>query len=154
MRLLIACEESQEVTMAFRAKGHEAYSCDILPCSGGHPEWHIQDDALKIAAYRKWDRIISFPPCTDLAVSGARWFEQKRMSGEQLASIKFFLDIWIISDAVENPRGIMTGWSYVDWWFPELRDLFKLIDFPKRERAKRSIHGNLGIDRQKQLVCG
>ena len=48
MKILVACEESQAVTIAFRKKGHEAYSCDILPCSGGHPEWHIQDDVLKV----------------------------------------------------------------------------------------------------------
>ena len=63
MRVLVACEESQEVCKAFRALGHEAYSCDIEPCSGGHPEWHIQVDALELLKMR-WDMILAFPPCT------------------------------------------------------------------------------------------
>ena len=73
MRVLVACEESQAVCIAFREQGHEAYSCDILPCSGGHPEWHIQDDVLKHLD-DGWDMMIAFPPCTHLAVSGARHF--------------------------------------------------------------------------------
>ena len=70
MRILIACEESQTVCKAFRAKGHEAYSCDILPCSGGHPEWHIQDDVLKHLD-DGWDMMIAHPPCTYLSKAGA-----------------------------------------------------------------------------------
>lgn len=77
MKVLVACEESQEVCKAFRALGHEAYSCDIEPCSGGHPEWHLQVDALEMLKMR-WDMILAFPPCTDLAVSGARYFAEKR----------------------------------------------------------------------------
>ena len=76
MKVLIACEESQEVCKAFRKLGHEAYSCDIQECSGGHPEWHIQGDVTELLR-QKWDLIIAFPPCTDLAVSGARWFPEK-----------------------------------------------------------------------------
>ena len=75
MKVLVACEESQEVCKAFRVLGHEAYSCDIEPCSGGHPEWHLQCDALEIIKMR-WDLIIAHPPCTDLAVSGAAWFAE------------------------------------------------------------------------------
>lgn len=70
MRVLVACEESQAVTIAFRALGHEAYSCDIIPCSGGHPEWHIQCDALELLKLR-WDMIIAHPPCTYMANSSA-----------------------------------------------------------------------------------
>lgn len=70
MKILIACEESQAVCKAFRAKGHEAYSCDILPCSGGHPEWHIQGDVLPLLE-QEWDMIIAFPPCTYLSNAGA-----------------------------------------------------------------------------------
>ncbi len=70
MKILIACEESQTVCRAFRAKGHEAYSCDILPCSGGHPEWHIQGDVLK-QLNKKWDMIIAHPPCTYMSNAGA-----------------------------------------------------------------------------------
>ena len=117
MKVLVACEESQEVCKAFRARGHEAYSCDILPCSGGHPEWHIQGD-VRIEFTKKRDFTISFPPCTDLAVSGARWFENKRLSGEQEQSISFFLACFNNSDVVENPIGIMNGGEYLKKWFP------------------------------------
>ena len=72
MRVLVACEESQEVCKAFRAKGHEAYSCDIQECSGGHPEWHIQGDALPLLK-EKWDLIIAHPPCTYMSNAGARF---------------------------------------------------------------------------------
>lgn len=92
MRVLVACEESQEVCKAFRAHGHEAYSCDIQECSGGHPEWHLQVDVLEILKMR-WDLIIAHPPCTDLSVSGARWFAQKRADGRQQRSIDFFYEI-------------------------------------------------------------
>ena len=70
MRVLVACEESQEVCKAFRARGHEAYSCDIQECSGGYPEWHIQDDVLK--HLDGWDLIIAHPPCTYLSAVGTR----------------------------------------------------------------------------------
>ncbi|WP_428259651.1 DNA cytosine methyltransferase [Gallibacter sp. Marseille-QA0791] len=71
MRVLVACEESQAVCKAFRELGHEAYSCDIEPCSGGHPEWHIQADAIELLKM-KWDMILAFPPCTYLSNAGAR----------------------------------------------------------------------------------
>lgn len=77
MRVLVACEESQEVCKAFRERGHEAYSCDIQECSGGHPEWHIKGDALE-AIKGEWDLIIAFPPCTYLSNAGAcRLYPQK-----------------------------------------------------------------------------
>ena len=88
MKILVACEESQAVTIEMRRLGHEAYSCDIEPCSGGHPEWHLQVDALELLKM-KWDMILAFPPCTHLAVSGARYFEQKRKDGRQQAAIDF-----------------------------------------------------------------
>lgn len=72
MRVLVACEESQEVCKAFRAKGHEAYSCDIQECSGGHPEWHIKGDVLPLLK-EKWDLIIAHPPCTYMSKAGARF---------------------------------------------------------------------------------
>lgn len=110
MRVLVACEESQAVCKAFRALGHEAYSCDIQPCSGGHPEWHLQCDALELLKLR-WDLIIAHPPCTDLAVSGGRWFKQKQEDGRQQAAIDFFMK-FINADcpkiAVENPVCIMS----------------------------------------------
>ena len=70
MKILVACEESQRVCIAFRSRGHEAYSCDLLPSSGGHPEWHIQGDVLPLLSL-KWDMIIAFPPCTYLSNAGA-----------------------------------------------------------------------------------
>lgn len=110
MKILVACEESQEVTKAFRAKGHEAYSCDIQPCSGGYPEWHIQDDIFH-QAHKLWDMIIAFPPCTHLAVSGARHFKEKKKDGRQQEAIDFFMAItaWPCDKIViENPVGIMS----------------------------------------------
>lgn len=117
MRVLVACEESQAVCKAFRELGHEAYSCDIEPCSGGHPEWHIQADALELLKI-KWDMILAFPPCTDLAVSGAAWFEEKRKDGRQQRAIEFFMK-FANADcdriAIENPVGIMsTYWRKPD----------------------------------------
>lgn len=73
MRVLVACEESQEVCKAFRVRGHEAYSCDIQACSGGHPEWHIMLDAVEVAYTGQWDLMIAHPPCTYLCVAGAQY---------------------------------------------------------------------------------
>lgn len=111
-RILVACEESQVVTIAFRKLGFEAFSCDLLPCSGNHPEWHFQEDMFEIIKREdKFDLMIAFPPCTDLAVSGARHFERKIADGSQAKSIKFFMDV-INADVdkivVENPIGIMS----------------------------------------------
>jgi site-specific DNA-cytosine methylase len=77
MKILVACEESQSVTKEFRKLGHEAYSCDIIKCSGGHPEWHIQQDVTELLK-EKWDMIIAFPPCTYLTVTGNRWFNVEK----------------------------------------------------------------------------
>jgi len=112
-RILLACEESQAVTKAFRKLGFEAFSCDLLPCSGGHPEWHFQEDMFEVIKREpKFDLMIAFPPCTDLAVSGARHFERKIADGSQQKSIEFFMSV-INADveriAVENPIGIMSG---------------------------------------------
>jgi site-specific DNA-cytosine methylase len=110
-RILIACEESQAVTIEFRKLGYEAFSCDLLECSGGYPEWHLKDDIFNVLK-QHWDLMIAFPPCTDLAVSGARHFERKKLDGSQDKSIKFFMDIINASVekiAVENPIGIMSG---------------------------------------------
>lgn len=110
MKILVACEESQAVTKELRALGHEAFSCDILECSGGHPEWHLQQDVTELLK-QKWDMIIAFPPCTHLAVSGAAWFEEKRKDGRQQQGIDFFMlftDIDCPKVAIENPIGIMS----------------------------------------------
>ena len=117
MKILIACEESQEVCKAFRKLGFEAYSCDIIDCSGEHPEWHIKVDVMEIIYDRfpkdwfTFDVMIAFPPCTNLSVSGARWFKTKKQTGEQQNSIDFFMKIAnapIKHIAIENPIGIMS----------------------------------------------
>ncbi|WP_305296568.1 hypothetical protein [Parvibacter caecicola] len=111
MRVLVACEESQAVTSQLRRGGVEAYSCDLLPCSGNHPEWHIQADALEIAKM-SWDMVLAFPPCTHLAASGARWFPEKQRDGRQQMGIGFFLAFTALDHvprvAIENPVGIMS----------------------------------------------
>lgn len=127
MRVLVACEESQEVCKAFRALGHEAYSCDIQDCSGGHPEWHIKGDCLPLlrggndfetadgwhhVGPDRWDMIIAFPPCTHLAVSGARWFSEKQKDFRQQKAVAFFMQCVLSNSdrvAVENPVGIMSN---------------------------------------------
>ena len=112
LRILVACEESQAVTIELRRLGHDAFSCDLLPCSGGHPEWHFNEDMFEVIKREdKFDLMIAFPPCTDLAVSGARHFERKIADGSQAKSIQFFMDV-VNADveriAVENPIGIMS----------------------------------------------
>lgn len=111
MKILVACEESQAVTVELRKLGHEAYSCDIVSCSGGHPEWHLQQDVIPLLK-QEWDMIIAFPPCTHLAVSGARHFEQKIKDGRQQQGIDFFMQFANAKCkkiAIENPIGIMSS---------------------------------------------
>jgi hypothetical protein len=111
LKIIVGCEESQAVTKELRALGHEAFSCDLLPCSGGHPEWHIQGDIMHELRWFKWDMGIFFPPCTDLAVSGARHFARKQLDGSQQKSIQFFQALAmqdIPHIAIENPIGIMS----------------------------------------------
>jgi hypothetical protein len=116
MRVLIACEESQAVCKEFRSLGHEAYSADILPCSGGHPEWHIQGDVTKVLN-DGWDLMIAHPPCTYLAVSGARWLYNKDGSRneerfanqtEALAFVQLLMDAPIERIAIENPVSVIS----------------------------------------------
>ena len=117
MKILVACEESQAVTIELRKLGHEAYSCDIQDQSGGFPEWHIMGDVVPLLE-QEWDMIIAFPPCTDLAVSGAAWFAEKRKDGRQQAAIDFFMlfaNAKCEKIAIENPVGIMsTKWRKPD----------------------------------------
>jgi len=111
MKILVACEESQAVTKELRKLGHEAYSCDVLSCSGGHPEWHIKKDIFEVIN-KDWDMMIAFPPCTHLAVSGARHFAQKIADGRQQQGIDFFMNLVnapIDRIAIENPIGIMSS---------------------------------------------
>ena len=144
MNVLIACEESQTICKEFRKRGHNAYSCDILECSGGHPEWHFKQDAFEVIEGKggslqngkqyylpegeEWDLLIAHPPCTYLAVSGARWmyhpddsnlpFEQRRehpnhigRRKKQEEAIQFFLRFTktgIKHWAIENPVGVIS----------------------------------------------
>ena len=128
MNVLVACEESQEVCKAFRAKGHRAFSCDIQECSGGHPEWHIQGDCLPLlngnctfqtadththTQVGKWDLIIAHPPCTELCSSGQRWYAEGRKNYRlQREAIAFFYR-FVMADcdkiAIENPVGVMSS---------------------------------------------
>lgn len=143
MKILVACEESQAVTKELRRLGHEAYSCDIEPCSGGHPEWHIMQDVLPLingncdflsmdgARHEikgKWDMIIAFPPCTHLAVSGAKHFLKKRADGRQQRAIEFFCQFFLADCkriAIENPVGIISG-NYIPEHFPKIAEVYGL----------------------------
>lgn len=134
MRILIACEESQSVCKEFRKLGHEAYSCDILPQSGGHPEWHIQKDVFEVID-EGWDMMVAHPPCTFLAGSGVAWlshpedtlmpFEDRRphpkypnRRNDMLDSIEFVKAIYnsdIKYIAIENPIGLLSSrWKKPD----------------------------------------
>ena len=130
---MVACEESQAVTKEFRRLGHEAYSCDIIECSGEHPEWHIMQDVLPLLnGYchfktcdgaehyidTKWDMILTFPPCTYLTVTGNRWFNIERYGEKAIQrqrqreeAIEFFM-AFVNADceriAIENPIGVMS----------------------------------------------
>lgn len=138
MNVLIACEESQAVCKEFRRLGHNAFSCDIIPCSGGHPEWHIQGDVLKILNPKsvtlpiglsegiffetmdgkdhyidgKWDLIIAFPPCTHLSSSGQWAYSKGKDISLKIEAIKFFM-AFANADcekiAIENPVGVMSS---------------------------------------------
>ena len=89
MKILVACEESQAVTTELRKLGHEAYSCDIISCSGGHPEWHLQQDVISLLK-QKWDMIIAFPPCTYLSNAGARHLWKGGLVALNVMSISMF----------------------------------------------------------------
>jgi len=117
MKVLIACEESQAVTKAFRIKGHEAYSCDIIDCSGGHPEWHIKRDVFEILD-DGWELMVAHPPCTYLSVSGAKHMYNKDGSVNELrlinqtAALDFvrrLMDAPINKIAIENPISVISS---------------------------------------------
>ena len=108
MKVLIACECSGVVRDSFRARGHDAWSCDIKPCERDNDR-HIQTDVSAVLC-RGWDLVIAHPPCTDLCVSGARWFPAKRADGRQTDAIEFFMMFTRLGCkwAIENPIGIMS----------------------------------------------
>lgn len=128
MRILVACEESQTITKELRALSHEAFSCDILPCSGGHPEWHLQQDVFEIID-QDWDMMIAHPPCTFLTVAGARWFyhpddrdlpvekrrphpkypSRRKEQKDALDFVRRLMDAPIDKIAIENPVGAINS---------------------------------------------
>lgn len=153
MRVLVACEESQAVTIELRALGHEAYSCDVLPCSGGHPEWHIQDDVLKHLD-DGWDLMIAHPPCTYLATSGNRWLykadgtrneERWRLQAEALEFVGKLMNAPIERIAIENPVSVISSafrkpdQIVQPWWFGDRftkKTCLWLKNLPKLEATK------------------
>lgn len=108
MRVLVACEESQAVCLAFRAKGHEAFSCDLQECSGEYPEWHIMGDAVHEAYNGSYDMMIGHPPCTFLSYAAtAHWNKPGRLM-KRLQALNFFAKLWeapIDKICLENPKG-------------------------------------------------
>jgi len=134
MRVLVACEESQEVCKAFRSRGHEAYSCDIQDCSGGRPEWHIKMDAIEAINSRRWDLLIAHPPCTYFSRAGIQFLHKQPDRMEKLVdSFRFIREIWnsdVPMIAIENPVGwLNTNWRKPNqiihpWYFgdPEMKE--------------------------------
>jgi len=115
MRVLVACEYSATVRDAFRARGHDAWSCDLLPTEGD-PRWHYQGSIWEIisepATFGHWDLMIAHPPCTDLSVSGARHFAAKIADGRQQAALDFvqrLMDADIPRIAIENPISVISS---------------------------------------------
>lgn len=111
LRIIVACEESQTVTMALRKQGHEAFSCDILPTSGKYPQWHIRGDVLKHLD-KGWDMMIAFPPCTFLAVSGNAWMhdpERQKERRKALVFVRKLMEAPIDKIAIENPVGVISS---------------------------------------------
>lgn len=134
MKILIACEESQRVCMAFRERGHEAYSCDVIECSGGHPEYHIKQDVLPLLngnckfhtsdgteheVTGRWDMIIAHPPCTYLSNAATRAFSLRATPADKVvdrwdkrAKAAVFFMNFVLADcdriAIENPVGYMS----------------------------------------------
>lgn len=165
MKVLVACEESQRVATEFRGLGYEAYSCDVIDCSGGHPEYHIKSDVLPLlngdcefttmdgVSHKvdgQWDLIIAFPPCNHIAVSGAKHFEKKRADGRQREGLEFFckfLDINCPHVAIENPVNIVSG-EYASKWFPDIVEQYGL---PRKPTQK--IHPYMFGDPFEKQTC-
>jgi hypothetical protein len=153
-KILIACEESQAITKEFRELGYECYSCDLLPASGGHPEWHIQGDALKEAYSGKYTLMVAHPPCTYLAVSGNRWLYNKDGSRNeeryqyQAEALDFVRDLMtapikhiaienpisVISSKIRKPEQIIQPWQFGDE--AQKTTCLWLKNLPKLEHTK------------------
>jgi hypothetical protein len=129
MNILVGCEESQAVTIELRKLGHEAFSCDIQDCSGGHPEWHLKIDVFEAIELKKWDIIILHPACTKIAVSGNRWYGEGTLRhNERLDAVKWTQKLWnkAISKCnyvgLENPVGVLNKYgdfpkpNYIQPW--------------------------------------
>lgn len=118
INVLIACEESQAICLEFRKRGFNAFSCDLLPCSGGHPEWHFQKDVKEVYDMMKWHIVIAHPPCTFLSISGNRWYDVSKYGDKALKRIKdreeakkffmYFTEIDCEHVVIENPVGVMS----------------------------------------------
>lgn len=157
MRVLVACEESQRVCIAFRERGHEAYSCDLMSCSGGHPEWHIKADVVPLlngdcvfetenlgihSIVGPWDMIIAHPPCTYLTVTGNRWFNVEKYGFAALErwakrdeAADFFLEIANANCdriAIENPVG------YMNTYYRKPDCIYNPCDFEGETECKRT----------------
>lgn len=149
MKILVACEESQAVTIEFRKRGHEAYSCDLVDCSGGHPEWHLKQDVRQLLSY-DWDMIVAFPPCTHLASSGAKHFDKKREDGRQREAIEFF-GLFLLNKcpkiAIENPVGIISGTYLIE----HFGDLCKKYGIPRK--PNQIIHPWMFGDNVSKSTC-
>jgi len=123
MKILVGCEESQAVTIELRKLGHEAFSCDLKPCSGGYPQWHLQIDVFEAIKLKKWDLAIFFPDCTFLTVSANKWYKDQpeRKSGTLVGekrrearekAIQFFIELYncgIPKIGIENPIGVISS---------------------------------------------
>lgn len=180
--ILVACEESQIVCTAIRSLGYNAFSCDIIEPSGDHPEWHIQGDVIPLlngncsfktmdgtthVIQGTWDMILAFPPCTHLAVSGARHFAEKQRDGRQQAAIEFFMQIANANCpriAIENPIGIMsTKWRKPDqiiqpWQFghPETKATclwLKGLPILKGTKNVKAVMESLPVKEKHRIWC-
>lgn len=175
MKVLVACEESQTVTIEFRKLGHEAFSCDLEDCSGGHPEWHIKGDAVEVAYSQHWDMMIAHPPCTRLTNAGRRWMHnppkgktmvmmwQDFFAGVEL--YKALRDAPIAKIAIENPvmhdharevlgkekRNIVQPWWFGDKAFKATGfELIGLEPLVEGEASLREIVPKPGTDEHKE----
>lgn len=162
MKILVACEYSGRVSQAFRDKGHEAISCDLLPNELTGNKYHYQGSVFDILD-KNWDMMIAFPPCTHLASSGARWFPEKIKDGRQQESIDFFLKLAnanVDKIAIENPIGIMSKhyrrpdqiiqpWMFGDPYTKStclwLKNIPKLIPTNIVDKGKIVVHGGKRI---------
>ena len=165
MRVLVGCEESQEVCKAFRAKGHEAYSCDLLDCSGNYPQWHFKKDVF-CAISDGWDLIILHPPCTALAVSGNAWYGKgMQKHKERIKAVKWTVNLFDYAKnkakkvAMENPVGVLPikPSQYIQPWqfgHPESKKTgFWLHELPllKETDQVKSVFDSLPKNKQQRL---